>query len=124
MWSVLVQPVWCSGWPHSWNENFHVPCQHVGGPLTCLLWKLAPSPPNDPFTSWWPVHIPTTPPHRKGAVKLDGSDPLLLYGYGAYELNADPYFSSTRLCLLDRGWVFAIAHIRGGGEMGRFWCVW
>ncbi|KAJ9515594.1 hypothetical protein QJQ45_021712 [Haematococcus lacustris] len=47
--------------------------------------------------------------------------PLLLNGYGSYEISNDPYFSSSRLSLLDRGWVFAVAHIRGGGEMGRYW---
>jgi oligopeptidase B len=47
--------------------------------------------------------------------------PLLLYGYGSYEASTDPSFSSLRLSLLDRGFAFAIAHIRGGGEMGRHW---
>jgi oligopeptidase B len=47
--------------------------------------------------------------------------PLLLYGYGAYEASSDPMFDSNRLSLLDRGFVFAIAHVRGGGEMGREW---
>jgi oligopeptidase B len=47
--------------------------------------------------------------------------PALLYGYGSYEASMDPGFSSIRLSLLDRGFVFAIAHIRGGGEMGRRW---
>ncbi|WP_235734875.1 S9 family peptidase [Nocardioides alcanivorans] len=51
----------------------------------------------------------------------DGSVPILLYGYGAYEASIDPYFSIARLSLLDRGAGFAIAHIRGGGEMGRHW---
>jgi oligopeptidase B len=54
----------------------------------------------------------------------DGSSsraPCLLYGYGSYEVSIDPTFSSLRLSLLDRGFVFAIAHIRGGGEMGRSW---
>ena len=51
----------------------------------------------------------------------DGSAPCLLYGYGSYEHSADPGFSITRLSLLDRGFVFAIAHVRGGGEMGRPW---
>lgn len=50
-----------------------------------------------------------------------GPAPLLLYGYGAYETSIDPYFSVPRLSLLDRGVVFAIAHVRGGGEMGRAW---
>ena len=47
--------------------------------------------------------------------------PVLLYGYGAYETSMDPYFSVARLSLLDRGAGFAIAHVRGGGEMGRHW---
>jgi len=51
----------------------------------------------------------------------DGSNPCLLYGYGAYEISIDPTFSSSRLSLLERGFVFAIAHIRGGGELGRGW---
>ncbi len=51
----------------------------------------------------------------------DGSTPFLLYGYGAYESSMDPYFTISRLSLLDRGMGFAIAHVRGGGEMGRHW---
>jgi oligopeptidase B len=51
----------------------------------------------------------------------DGTTPFLLYGYGAYETSIDPYFSISRLSLLDRGVGFAIAHVRGGGEMGRRW---
>ena len=51
----------------------------------------------------------------------DGSAPCVLYGYGSYEASSDPWFSIPRLSLLDRGVVFAIAHIRGGGEMGRRW---
>ncbi len=51
----------------------------------------------------------------------DGSMPLLLYGYGSYEDSTDPSFSISRLSLLDRGIGFAIAHVRGGGEMGRRW---
>jgi oligopeptidase B len=57
---------------------------------------------------------------RRGAPR-DGSSPLLLYGYGSYESPVDPGFSISRLSLLDRGFVFAIAHVRGGGEMGRRW---
>ena len=51
----------------------------------------------------------------------DGTVPGLLYGYGSYEASIDPAFSSARLSLLDRGFLFAIAHVRGGGEMGRHW---
>ncbi len=52
---------------------------------------------------------------------LDGSAPMMLIGYGSYGYPYDPYFSSNRLSLLDRGFVYGIAHIRGGGEMGRPW---
>jgi oligopeptidase B len=58
--------------------------------------------------------------YRKG-VKKDGSAPLLLYAYGSYGASMDAYFSSTNLSLLDRGFIYAIAHIRGGEEMGRQW---
>ena len=54
-------------------------------------------------------------------VNIDGTDPLLLYGYGSYEVFIEPDFRTTRLSLIDRGFVYAIAHIRGGGEMGRKW---
>ncbi len=64
--------------------------------------------------------IPLSIVYRKG-VKLDGSAPLLLYGYGSYGLSIEPTFSSNRLSLLDRGVIFAIAHIRGGGELGEEW---
>jgi len=57
---------------------------------------------------------------RRGA-RDAGPVPTLLYGYGAYEASIDPYFSVARLSLLDRGAGFAIAHVRGGGEMGRRW---
>jgi oligopeptidase B len=53
--------------------------------------------------------------------QLDGSSPCVLYGYGSYEIPVDPAFSQTRLNLLERGFAFAIAHVRGGGEMGRPW---
>ncbi len=52
---------------------------------------------------------------------LDGSSPLLLYGYGSYGSTTDPYFSTVRLSLLDRGFIYAIAHIRGGEYLGRPW---
>lgn len=51
----------------------------------------------------------------------DGSTPFLLYGYGSYESSMDPWFAISRLSLLDRGMGFAVAHVRGGGEMGRHW---
>ena len=54
-------------------------------------------------------------------LKKDGSNPTLLYGYGSYGVTMDAYFSSTRLSILDRGFVFAIAHIRGGEDLGREW---
>jgi oligopeptidase B len=57
----------------------------------------------------------------KKSSKPDGKNPLLLYAYGSYGHSIDPYFSSSRLSLLDRGFSFAIAHVRGGQEMGRFW---
>jgi oligopeptidase B len=66
------------------------------------------------------TRVPISIVCRKGTPR-DGSAPGLLYGYGSYEHSIDPSFSITRLSLLDRGFVFAIAHIRGGGEMGRPW---
>lgn len=66
------------------------------------------------------VKIPISLVYRKG-IKLDGKNPLLLYGYGSYGITMDPYFSSVRLSLLDRGFVYAIAHIRGGQIYGRQW---
>ncbi len=58
---------------------------------------------------------------RRADIPLDGSAPALLYGYGSYEASMDPGFSVSRLSLLDRGIVYAIAHARGGGELGRTW---
>lgn len=64
--------------------------------------------------------IPISIVYKKGFVKNSDS-PLLLEGYGSYGANSDPYFSSSMLSLLDRGFVYAIAHVRGGQEMGREW---
>lgn len=66
------------------------------------------------------TRIPVSIVCRKGTPR-DGSSPFLLYGYGSYEHSTDPSFSIPRLSLLDRGFGFAIAHIRGGGELGRHW---
>ena len=57
----------------------------------------------------------------RGRARATAPMPMLLYGYGSYETSIDPYFSIARLSLLDRGVGFAIAHVRGGGEMGRHW---
>lgn len=66
------------------------------------------------------TQVPISVICRKGTPR-DGSAPAMIYGYGAYEASMDPAFSVARLSLLDRGMVFAVAHIRGGGEMGRAW---
>ncbi|BBX13419.1 MULTISPECIES: S9 family peptidase [Mycobacteriaceae] len=64
------------------------------------------------------TRIPVSVVHRAG---IELPAPTLLYGYGAYEMCEDPQFSIARLSLLDRGMVFAVAHVRGGGELGRLW---
>ncbi len=66
------------------------------------------------------TRIPVSIVYKKG-LKKDGSNPCLLYGYGSYGASMDPWFSSVRLSLIDRGFIFALAHIRGGQEMGRQW---
>ena len=66
------------------------------------------------------VEVPVTVLHHRD-VSADGSNPTLVYGYGSYEMSMDPSFGVPRLSLLDRGIVFAIAHVRGGGELGRGW---
>ena len=66
------------------------------------------------------TRIPISIVCRRGTAR-DGSAPAVLYGYGSYETSMDPWFSIPRLSLVDRGFVFAVAHIRGGGEMGRQW---
>ena len=75
------------------------------------------------------VRVPVSVVAKKEFVTVDADgtlrpvapSPFLLYGYGSYEISIDPSFSSLRLSLLDRGVIFAIAHVRGGGEMGRAW---
>ena len=81
-----------------------------GAYTTGRLWATAPD----------GERVPMSVVHGKG-LAMDGTAPAVLYGYGAYEHSIEPVFSSLRLSLLDRGFVFAIAHVRGGGEMGRRW---
>jgi len=64
--------------------------------------------------------IPMSMVYRKG-IQLNGENPFLLYAYGSYGMTMEPYFSTTRLSLLDRGFIYAIAHIRGGEDLGRQW---
>jgi oligopeptidase B len=78
--------------------------------VTERLWTAAPD----------GARVPMSIVYKRG-LRRDGSSPALLNGYGAYELSSDPMFDPVRLSLLDRGFVFAIAHVRGGGEMGRGW---
>ncbi|MEV4809398.1 S9 family peptidase [Micromonospora avicenniae] len=66
------------------------------------------------------TRVPISLVFRKGTPR-DGSAPCEIYGYGSYEASMDPWFSVARLSLLDRGVIFAVAHIRGGGELGRRW---
>ncbi|NIR52385.1 S9 family peptidase, partial [candidate division KSB1 bacterium] len=66
------------------------------------------------------VKVPVSIVYRKG-IEKDGSNPLLLYGYGSYGNSRDATFSAPRLSLLDRGFVYTIAHVRGGQELGRQW---
>ena len=58
---------------------------------------------------------------RRADVPIDGTAPCLLYGYGAYEVSVDPASPPIRVSLLERGVIYAIAHVRGGGELGRRW---
>src|SRR5204863_740283 len=66
------------------------------------------------------TEVPVSIVYKKD-VQRDGTAPMLLYGYGSYGISIDPTFNSDRLSLLDRGMVYAIAHIRGGGDLGKPW---
>ncbi|MCZ2127311.1 MAG: S9 family peptidase [Anaerolineales bacterium] len=65
--------------------------------------------------------IPLTIAYRKDMQKKDGTNPALMYGYGAYGATIDPFFDSNRFSLIERGFVYVVAHIRGGYDMGRDW---
>ena len=65
--------------------------------------------------------VPSTIVYRRDKMKKDGSNPMLLYAYGSYGANSEPYFNSSIISLLDRGFIYGIAHIRGGQELGREW---
>jgi len=108
-------------------------CDVASGELTLL--KRSPVLPGPDGTAYDPAdyeqhrlwataadgtRIPISLVRRRGTAR-DVSAPFLLYGYGSYEISADPSFSIPRISLLDRGFVYAIAHVRGGGEMGRHW---
>ncbi len=67
------------------------------------------------------TRVPITLAYRKDLQKMDGTNPALMYGYGSYGATIDPYFDSNRISLMDRGFVYAVAHIRGGYDMGRDW---
>ena len=108
-------------------------CDMATGELTLLKRQpVLPSPAGEPYRPGdyeqyreWAVatdgaRIPISLVCRKGTPR-DGSAPCLLYGYGSYEISRDPAFSIPVLSLLDRGFVYAIAHVRGGGELGRAW---
>jgi oligopeptidase B len=108
-------------------------CDMATGELTLLKRQpVLPSPAGVPYRPEdyaeyreWAVaddgtRVPISLVCRAGTPR-DGSAPGLLYGYGSYELSRDPAFSIPVLSLLDRGFVYAIAHVRGGGEMGRAW---
>jgi oligopeptidase B len=82
------------------------PSQYV----TERIWATAPD----------AVRVPVSVVRRKDTPR-DGSAPALLYGYGAYGLTSEPEFRAERVSLLDRGFVYAIAHIRGGGDLGKLW---
>jgi oligopeptidase B len=67
------------------------------------------------------VEVPLSIVYKKASFKQDGSNPLLLYAYGSYGINTEPNFNQTVVSLMDRGFVYVIAHIRGGQELGRKW---
>ena len=67
------------------------------------------------------TQVPITVAYRRDRMRKDGSNPLLLYAYGSYGYSTDPWFDPSVVSLMDRGVTYAIAHVRGGQEMGRYW---
>ena len=97
-----------------------VPGGFVQGDYVCYrTWAEAPDGAKVPVSIVHQRSLLSDPTGRSMAVTKPA--PCLLYGYGAYEMSMDPGFSAMRLSMLDRGVVYAIAHVRGGGEMGRSW---
>ncbi len=92
------------------RKEQEVPGYKAANYVTERLWATAPD----------GVKVPISLVYRHG-VMLDGSTPMLLRGYGSYGSSYDPSFDSNRVSLLDRGFIVANAHIRGGGDMGRAW---
>ncbi len=92
------------------RKEQEVPGYHASDFVSERLWATAPD----------GVKVPISLVHRHD-IRLDGNNPTLLYGYGSYGYSFDPGFDSRRVSLLERGFVLAIAHIRGGSEMGRSW---
>ncbi len=88
---------------------------------TARRWAVADDGTRIPISLVYRADLVTDPGDPADGAVLRSPAPCLLYGYGSYEASMDPTFSSLRLSLLDRGFVFAIAHVRGGGEMGRHW---
>ncbi|MFZ4585690.1 MAG: S9 family peptidase, partial [Acidimicrobiia bacterium] len=115
-WTSLSQPLTDSDFDLTTGALTEVKRQPVGGGYdaseyeSAREWATAPDGTRIPMSIVW-----------KRGTRRNGSAPALLYGYGSYEYSIDPTFSASRLSLLDRGFVYAIAHIRGGGEMGRHW---
>lgn len=115
IYSSLIQPE--TTYDYHMNDRFQilrkeqeVPGYHPGQYRVERLWATATDGTQIPISLVAPVDLP-----------LDSNNPTLLYGYGSYGVTIDPGFRSNIISLLDRGFAFAIAHIRGGGEMGRHW---
>lgn len=111
----LIQPKTTYAYPREGPQPREIQRQEVPGYEidlyeTTRLWA----------TSKDGTQVPISLVYRKNRPK-DAGGPALLYGYGSYEISTDPAFSALRLSLLDRGMLFAIAHVRGGGENGRQW---